>query len=79
MEKCPNCGYKVGSRWSFVLIQLAFCVLYFSGKYGWLKNHDWITDVALAMYLIGTVAVGLMWDGRTAGLKEASGKPGGTI
>jgi hypothetical protein len=28
MEKCPNCGYKRGSRLPFALIQVCFLVVY---------------------------------------------------
>ena len=74
MEKCPNCGHKIGSRWSFVLMQLAFGVLYFSGKYGFLKSHDWIVDVALLMYLLATAAFGMVRESRSPALNSASGK-----
>ena len=77
MEKCPNCGYKIGVRWPFVLTQLAFVVLYFSSEFGELKNHRGILDVVFLMVLIASIADGVIrW---RYDMKSAAGKPGSTI
>ncbi len=67
------------SRWPLILIRAAFGVLYFFVKYGPLRTHAWIADLALVMYLIGSIAFDMIHQGPVSDLKGASGSADSAI
>jgi hypothetical protein len=77
MLKCPNCGYKLNSRWALVLMQIGFVALWFAWRFDPFKKHEWVADLALMVYLIGSAAFAVIYHGRAFDLKRSPGEPKG--
>jgi hypothetical protein len=78
MEKCPNCGSKVGSKWPLVVMGAAFFVVLMLWKHDPFRKYNRAGDLAILVFLIGSTAVGVIDRARTYDLKSP-GNPQSTI